>query len=170
MWHSKDVELFQKGSVNDFFCLKALFTLEQVNKKEPLWAKLQQNFDGESNWEGVINFHCSIQMSLVMSVCFFLGDDWNDAPCSSPFFYLTMTWFLLNQDPWFSCIETCALNQLWNKSLNMIWKVNILKNTWPPLKTWNYVVKTFQEDLGWSGNSYLIYWKLKLPLMAYQQI
>ena len=39
-----------------------------------------QNFDGEANWSGVVNFHC-MQMSLVIRMLFIFGDDWNDAPC-----------------------------------------------------------------------------------------
>ena len=34
----------------------------------------EQNFDGQANWSGVVNFHC-MQMSLVMSVRFLFGDD-----------------------------------------------------------------------------------------------
>ena len=47
--YSKDVELFRNRSVYKFYCLKVLFTLEQVNtsvvknKKESLWAEVQQN-------------------------------------------------------------------------------------------------------------------------------
>ena len=53
-----------------------LITLEQVNgsvveKKENL---NKQNFDGEADWSGVVNFHC-MQMSLVMSMQFIFGDD-----------------------------------------------------------------------------------------------
>ena len=36
----------------------------------------EHNFDGEVNWSGVVNFHC-MQMSLVMSIRFIFGDDWN---------------------------------------------------------------------------------------------
>ena len=32
------------------------------------------------------NFHC-MQISLVMSMRFFVGEDWNDAPYKSRFFY-----------------------------------------------------------------------------------
>ena len=45
----KDVELFWNRSVHKFYCLKALFTLEQVNtsvvknQKESLRAEVQQN-------------------------------------------------------------------------------------------------------------------------------
>ena len=44
----------------------------------------EQNFDGEDNWSGVVNFHC-MQVSLLMSRRFIFGDDWNDAKCSSRF-------------------------------------------------------------------------------------
>ena len=44
------------------------------------WSKKknlnEHNFDGEVNWSGVVNFHC-MQMSLVMSIRFIFGDDWN---------------------------------------------------------------------------------------------
>ena len=36
----------------------------------------EHNFDSEDNWSGVVNFHCT-QMSLVMSIRFIFGDDWN---------------------------------------------------------------------------------------------
>ena len=63
-------------------------TLEQVitsvvEKKENLY---DQNFDGEANWWDVVNFPC-MQMSLVMSLRFIFGDDWNDAPRSPRFFF-----------------------------------------------------------------------------------
>ena len=53
-------------------------------------SKLQRNFaDGEANWSGVVNFHC-MQMSLVISMRFYFGDDGNDAPFSSRFCSLAM--------------------------------------------------------------------------------
>ena len=36
----------------------------------------EHNFDSEDNWSGVVNFHCT-QMSLVMSIRFIFGNDWN---------------------------------------------------------------------------------------------
>ena len=97
MWStifSKDVELFWNWLVQEFYRLKALFTLEQVNtvyfsgrkKEESLWAELLQNLHGEADWSGVVNFCCnSMQMSLVMSMLFLSTSYWNDAPCSSCF-------------------------------------------------------------------------------------
>ena len=35
-------------------------------------------------WSGVVNFNC-MQMSLMKSMQFILGNDWSDAPCSSRF-------------------------------------------------------------------------------------
>ena len=67
------------GSVHEFYRLKALITLEQVitsvvEKKNNL---NEQNFDGEANWSGVVNFHSvhCVQMSLVMSMRFIFGHD-----------------------------------------------------------------------------------------------
>ena len=67
------------GSVHEFYRLKALITLEQVitsvvEKKNNL---MEQNFDGEANWSGVVNFHSvhCVQMSLVMSMRFIFGHD-----------------------------------------------------------------------------------------------
>ena len=82
----EDVEIFRNGSVHKFYRLKALITLEQVitsvvEKKNNL---NEQNFDGEDNWSVVISFHC-MQVSLLMSMRFIFGDDWNDAKCSSRF-------------------------------------------------------------------------------------
>ena len=50
-------------------------------------------------WSGAVNFH-RMQMSLLMSVWFIFGDDWNDVPCKSLFWYLTMMYFLWNRGPW----------------------------------------------------------------------
>ena len=63
-------------SVKGFYSLTALIALEQVitsvvNKKNKV---NEQNFDGEANWSGVVNFHC-MQMSLVMSMRFVFNDD-----------------------------------------------------------------------------------------------
>ena len=67
------------GSVHKFYRLKALITLEQVitsvvEKKNNL---NEQNFDGEANWSGVVNFHSvhCLQVSLVMSMRFIFGHD-----------------------------------------------------------------------------------------------
>ena len=67
------------GSVHEFYRLKALITLEQVitsvvEKKNNL---NEQNFDGEANWSGVVNFHSvhCLQMSLVMSMRFIFVHD-----------------------------------------------------------------------------------------------
>ena len=63
---AKDVKLFWNGSVHEFYCLKA-FT-DYFGESE----YFSENFDGEAiNWSGVVNFHC-VQMSLVMSMHFFL--------------------------------------------------------------------------------------------------
>ena len=57
----------------------------------------------------VVNFHC-MQISLVMSMRFIFGDDWNDAPCSHHVFYL---WEWCN----FSRIEalefSCNYTRVW---------------------------------------------------------
>ena len=81
---AKDIELFQHGSVHEFYRLKALITLEQVNTSVVGKNKnlTEQAFDGEGNWSGVVNFHC-MQMVLVMSMRFVFFDDLNDAQCSS---------------------------------------------------------------------------------------
>ena len=84
--NAKDVELFQNGSVHEFYHSKALITLEEVNTsvikiKKDLY---EQNFNGEANRSGVTNF-CCMQMSLVMSMRFIFSNDQSDAPCSSHF-------------------------------------------------------------------------------------
>ena len=56
----KDVELFRK-----------VITLVVEKKKKNI---NKQNFDGEANWSGVVNFHC-MQMSLVMGMRFIFGVD-----------------------------------------------------------------------------------------------
>ena len=74
--------------------------MEQVNtsaveKKKNLY---EQNFDGEPNWSGVVNFH-SMQMSLVMSMRFIYGDDCHEMPCLSRFCTLALMQFLPNRCP-----------------------------------------------------------------------
>ena len=82
--------LFRNGLVREFYSLKALITLEQVNtlvvEKKTLMA----------NWSGVVNFHC-MKMSLVMRRRWL---KWRDM-------------FIA-----FSCIYTSVLNQFRNKSSN----------------------------------------------------
>ena len=58
-----------------------------VEKRKNLY---EQNFDGEANWSGVVNFYC-MQMSLMISRRFIFADDRNDAPGSSRF----CTWAMM---------------------------------------------------------------------------
>ena len=62
--NAKNVELFRNGLVHEFYHLKALITLEQVNtsvvEKKNLY---EQHFDGVANWSGLLDFHC-MQMGL----------------------------------------------------------------------------------------------------------
>ena len=70
---SLGLELFQNGSVQEFYGLKALITLEQENT----WVveeKESNKNEQKTNWSGVVNFHC-MQMSLVMSMQFIFEDD-----------------------------------------------------------------------------------------------
>ena len=70
----------QNRSVHKFCRLKELITVEQVHdyfngqKKEESWL-------AKANWTGVVNFYC-MQKSLMMSMRFIFGDEWNDVPCS----------------------------------------------------------------------------------------
>ena len=57
-------------SVHEFYRLKALITLEQVNTTE--WSKKIRILISKT--AGVVNFHC-MQMHLVMSMRFIFGDD-----------------------------------------------------------------------------------------------
>ena len=87
-------KLFQNRLVHEFGCLKELITLEKRNTV-PQWPKKkknlkEQNFDGETNWLGVVSCH-RILMSLVMSMWFIFRNDWNDVPCSSCFCSLVFT-------------------------------------------------------------------------------
>ena len=54
----------------------ALITQEQVNTSVVDRKKIlnEQNFAGEANWLGVVNFHC-MQRSLVMSMRFICSTD-----------------------------------------------------------------------------------------------
>ena len=51
--NAKDIELFRNGSVREFYRLKALIALEQVNTS--VVEKI--NFDGEANGSAVVNFY-----------------------------------------------------------------------------------------------------------------
>ena len=86
----KYLKLFRYGSVHEFYRLKALITLEQVNTSVVEKKNLnKQNVDSAAYWSGVVNFHC-MQMTLVMSMRPIFGDDLNDAPCSSRFWSLAI--------------------------------------------------------------------------------
>ena len=66
---AKDVKLFWNRSVREFYCLKVLITLEEVN------TLIGESFDGEAiNWSGVVNSHC-VQMGLVISIQFIFSND-----------------------------------------------------------------------------------------------
>ena len=59
-FNAKDVEISRNWSVHEFYRLKALITLKQMNtsvvaKDKNLYV---QTFDGEADWSGVVNFHC----------------------------------------------------------------------------------------------------------------
>ena len=87
----KDVELLRNGSVHKLYHLKALITVEKVTtsvaeKKKNL---SDQNYDGEGNWSGVVNFHC-MQIESCGNLRFTFGDDWNNVPSSSRFSSLAM--------------------------------------------------------------------------------
>ena len=66
-----DLEIFRNGSVHEFYRLKELITLEQVNTSVVKKKKKEQSSLAKANWSGVVNFSCS-QMSLVMSMLFTL--------------------------------------------------------------------------------------------------
>jgi len=57
--NAKNVELVRNGLVHEFYRLKALITLEQVNtsmvEKKNLY---EQHFDGGANWSGLLDFQC----------------------------------------------------------------------------------------------------------------
>ena len=65
-------------SVHEFYRLKELISLEQVNATQCKKKKKKTRIliGKIAMVAGVVNFHC-IQMSLVMSMRFIFGDDWN---------------------------------------------------------------------------------------------
>ena len=65
---AKYVELFRNGSGHEFYRMKALITLEQVN------ISVKTSLVRLQNSSGVVNFHF-MQMSLVMNMQFVFGDD-----------------------------------------------------------------------------------------------
>ena len=81
---SLNLELFRNVSVHEFYRLKALITLEQVNITECSKKKKKEYQLAKLRWSGVVNFHC-MQMILVMSMRFIFGDDRNEVPCKSLF-------------------------------------------------------------------------------------
>ena len=60
---------FRNRSVHEFYCLKALITLEQVITS----VVEKKNNLAEQNLLAVVNFHC-MQMGLVMSMRFIFGE------------------------------------------------------------------------------------------------
>ena len=71
--NAKDLELFWNASVHEFYRLKAMITLEQVNTSVLKKESEEQHFDSAAYWSGVVNFHC-MQMTLVMSMWLIFGD------------------------------------------------------------------------------------------------
>ena len=59
-------------SVHEFYRLKALITLEQVNTTE--WSERIRMLISKIARSDVVNFHC-MQMNLLMSMRFIFGDD-----------------------------------------------------------------------------------------------
>ena len=72
--NAKDVELFRNGSVYEFYRLKALITLEQVDYFWNSDRKKRRILRSKTSWSGVVNFHY-MQMAFVMSMRFIVGDD-----------------------------------------------------------------------------------------------
>ena len=66
----------KNASVDEFYRLKALITLEHVNASV---VEKKENFIKRLNWLGVVNFHC-MKMALVMSMRSIFGNDRNDMP------------------------------------------------------------------------------------------
>jgi len=85
-------------SIHEFYRLKALFTLEQVNTTE--WSNKKKIFFNKPAM--VWCFKLSLYANrLVRSMGFIFGDDWNDLPSNSLFWSLAMMYFLWNRGPWF---------------------------------------------------------------------
>ena len=58
------------------------------NKWTLQWSKkIRRTLISKTSMVSVVNFHC-MQMSLVMSIWFIFGDDWNGVPCSHHVFCL----------------------------------------------------------------------------------
>ena len=81
---------FRNGSVHEFYRLKASILLwNNWLRYFSGWKQEQsfeQNFDCETNWSGIVNFHCMQKKSCdEHAVYIIFGDDWNDALSSSGF-------------------------------------------------------------------------------------
>ena len=73
-----NLELLGSMSVHEFYCLKALITLEQVNNTE--WSKKIRILISKTEMVGC----CKLLLyanGLVMSMQFIFGDDRNDVTC-----------------------------------------------------------------------------------------
>ena len=91
-------------SVHEFYRLKALITLEQVNITESA-KKKGRILISKTAISGVVNFYW-MQMALVMRMRFIFGDDWNDVPCKSIFDLWQWCDFSRIEALEFSCIYT----------------------------------------------------------------
>ena len=82
---SLGLELFRNGSVHEFYRLKALITLEQVNTSV-VDKKRRLLISKRLTGAGVVNFHC-MQMSLEMSMRFIFGSAMIEMTCRVNHFF-----------------------------------------------------------------------------------
>ena len=66
------VELFRNLSIHEFYCLKALITLEQVNTSMVEKKLINKTLMVRLTGLGVVNIHC-MEMSLLVSMRFIFG-------------------------------------------------------------------------------------------------
>ena len=85
-------------SIQELYRLKALITLEQVNKHYWVVEQKKDLFLVKLVWCCKLSLYAN---GLVRSMGFIFGDDWNEVSCNSFFWSLAMMYFLWNRGPWF---------------------------------------------------------------------
>ena len=66
---------YHPKSLKEFYHLKALITLEQVNASVVEKNLNEPNFRGEANWSSVVNFHCYANESCDEHAADIFGSD-----------------------------------------------------------------------------------------------
>ena len=125
---AKFVKLFRNGSVREFYSWKALITEKQVNTAMVEKDKIlyEQNFDGDTNWSGIVNLQC-VQMSLMMNMWFIF---WRSLKRRATF----ITFLLFGNDVFSLISRPLFFVNFYKRAQSIQEQVNILNNTRPSIK------------------------------------